>query len=67
MITDVIDYRLCDLEEILNELEEKIDERTKDIVNKVLEEWGDNEYTRKEVKLLLFNNRKKVMGLLKIN
>jgi hypothetical protein len=67
VITDVIDYRLCDLEEILNELEEKIDERTKDIVNKVLEEWGDNEYTRKEVKLLLFNNRKKVMGLLKIN
>ncbi len=64
LIESLIEYRICDIEEFYNEFEDKLDENTKNIINKMIEERGDDEKINNDIKLLIFNNRNKVKHLL---
>jgi hypothetical protein len=57
-ITDMIEYRVCDIEEFYQELGDKLDQRAKDILEDLFRERGDDNITRDRVKLLIFNNKK---------
>jgi len=57
-ITDMIEYRVCDIEEFYQELGDRLDQRAKDILEDLFRERGDDNITRDRVKLLIFNNKK---------
>ncbi len=65
LIETLIDYRVCDIEDFYIAYKDRLDETTKIIIDKLIEERGDDEQTINDVKLLLFNNRNKVKHLLK--
>ncbi len=58
VISDIIEYRVCDIEEFYEELGDKLDQRAKDILEDLFRERGDDNVTRDKVKLLIFNNNK---------
>jgi hypothetical protein len=57
-INDIIEYRVCDIEEFYEELGEKLDPKAKDILENLFRERGDDNITRDRVKLLIYNNKK---------
>lgn len=57
-ISDIIEYRVCDIEEFYEELGEKLDPKAKDILENLFRERGDDNITRDRVKLLIYNNKK---------
>jgi chaperonin cofactor prefoldin len=57
-INDIIEYRVCDIEEFYEELGEKLDPKAKDILENLFRERGDDDITRDRVKLLIYNNKK---------
>lgn len=57
VISDIIEYRVCDIEEFYEELGDKLDQRVKDVLEDLFRERGDDNVTRDKVKLLIFNNR----------
>ena len=57
MINYLIEYRICDIEEFYGELEDKLDGRTKEIIDKLIDCRGDEDLIKDKVKLLIFNNR----------
>ena len=57
-ITDMIEYRVCDIEEFYQELGNKLDQKAKDILEELFRERGDDNITRDRVKLLIYNNKK---------
>jgi hypothetical protein len=60
LITDLIEYRICDIEDFFNELKEQLDDTTKKIIEDVVDKRGDNIDTIDRVKLLVFNNKKNI-------
>ncbi len=62
LIADLIEYRICDIEDFFGELGDNLDNKTKNIINKIIEDRGDNDNIINDVKLLLFNNRKIVLN-----
>lgn len=65
LIEDLLDYRTCDIEDFFYELQDHLDPETRKIILKLAEHRGDDDSTREQVKLLLFNNKDKVKHLLK--
>ena len=65
IIDDLINYRVCDIEDFYYELEDKLDDKTKVIIQKINKDRGDDDNTKNDVKMLLFNNKNKVKHLLK--
>jgi hypothetical protein len=64
LLEDIIDSRMCDINSFYEELEEVLDTKTKEILDKVKDKI-DNEPVYKElrkqdIKLIIYNNRKKV-------
>jgi hypothetical protein len=60
LITDLIEYRICDIEDFFNELEDKLDDNTKKIIEDVVDKRGNDTDTIDKVKLLVFNNKKNI-------
>lgn len=58
VINDIIEYRVCDIEEFYEELGDKLDQKAKDILENLFRERGDDNITRDRVKLLIYNNKK---------
>jgi hypothetical protein len=65
IIENLIEYRTCDIEDFFYELQDHLDPETRKIILKLAEHRGDDDSTREQVKLLLFNNKDKVKHLLK--
>jgi len=65
LIEDLIDYRTCDIEDFYYELKDQLDDNTRDIIERLNKDRGDDDITREKVKILLFNNKHKVKHLLK--
>jgi len=64
LLEDIVDSRMCDINLFYEELEEVLDTKTKEILDKVKDKI-DNEPVYKElrkqdIKLIIYNNRKKV-------
>ena len=57
VINDIIEYRVCDIEEFYEELGDKLDQKAKDILENLFRERGDDNITRDRVKLLIYNNK----------
>ncbi len=64
LVTDLIEYRICDLEEWYLEHEDKLNDKTKYIIKKFIDDRGDSERIHEDIKLLLFNNKNSVKNLL---
>ncbi len=62
LVTDLIEFRICDIEEFYGEFENELDDKTKDIFNNIFNNRGDDDDTKNDIKLLLFNNRKMVLS-----
>jgi hypothetical protein len=60
LITDIIEYRTCDIEEFFEEFKDKLEEVNIRVIDKFLEDRGDLEHIRNEVKKILYNNRHKI-------
>ncbi len=53
---NLIEYRICDLEDFYGELGEKLDDKTRKILDDVFDKRGENKETQDKVKLLVYNN-----------
>jgi hypothetical protein len=64
LLEDIIDERMCDLNSFFDELENDLDEKTKEIIEIVKEKIDNDpaykELKKKDIKLIIYNNRKKV-------
>jgi hypothetical protein len=64
LLDDIIDERMCDLSSFYDELENDLDEKTKEIIEIVKEKIDSDpaykELKKKDIKLIIYNNRKKV-------
>ena len=64
LIEELIEFRICDIEDFYMEHTNNIDDITKEVIIKLIDERGSDEITKNDVKLLLYNNRNKVKKLL---
>ena len=64
LLDDIVDERMCDINSFYEELENELDEKTKDILDKVKDKIETDpaykELKKKDIKLIIYNNRKKV-------
>ncbi len=64
LLDDIVDERMCDINSFYEELENDLDEKTKDILIKVKDKIENDpaykELKKKDIKLIIYNNRKKV-------
>ena len=64
LLDDIVDERMCDINSSYEELENDLDEKTKEILDKVKEKIDSDpaykELKKKDIKLIIYNNRKKV-------
>jgi hypothetical protein len=74
LLDDIVDSRMCDINSFYEELEGELDEKTKEILDKVKEKidsdpaykelFGSKSHIalrkKKDIKLIIYNNRKKV-------
>jgi len=64
LLDDIIDERMCDLSSFYEELENDLDEKTKEILEIVKEKIESDpaykELKKKDIKLIIYNNREKV-------
>ena len=64
LLDDIIDERMCDLGSFYDELENDLDEKTKEILEIVKEKIESDpaykELKKKDIKLIIYNNREKV-------
>jgi hypothetical protein len=64
LLDDIIDERMCDLSSFYEELENDLDEKTKEILEIVKEKIDNDpaykELKKKDIKLIIYNNREKV-------
>ena len=64
LLDDIIDERMCDLSSFYDELENDLDEKTKEILEIVKEKIDNDpaykELKKKDIKLIIYNNREKV-------
>ena len=65
LLDDIVDERMCDINSFYDELENDLDERTKEIIEKVKDKIENDpaykELKKKDIKLIIYNNRKKVI------
>ena len=64
LLEDIVDSRMCDINSFYEELEEELDTKTKEILDKVKDKI-ENEpayklLKKQDIKLIIYNNRKKV-------
>jgi hypothetical protein len=64
LLDDIVDERMCDINSFYEELEKELDEKTKEILDKVKDKIENDpaykEIKKKDIKLIIYNNRKKV-------
>ena len=64
LLDDIVDDRMCDINSFYEELEKDLDEKTKEILEIVKEKIDNDpaykELKKKDIKLIIYNNRKKV-------
>ena len=64
LLEDIVDSRMCDINSFYEELEEELDTKTKEILDKVKDkienEPSYKELKKQDIKLIIYNNRKKV-------
>jgi hypothetical protein len=64
LLEDIVDERMCDINSFYEELEEELDTKTKEILDKVKDkienEPSYKELKKQDIKLIIYNNRKKV-------
>ena len=64
LLEDIIDSRMCDINSFYEELEEVLDTKTKEILDKVKDKIDNDpvykELRKQDIKLIIYNNRKKV-------
>ncbi len=64
LLEDIVDERMCDINSFYDELETDLDEKTKDILDKVKDKIDNDpdfrELQKKDIKLIIYNNRSKV-------
>jgi len=60
LVDELIDYRVCDIEEYYMQYKNELDLPVKNKIEELIEHRGDNESTKGKIKLLLFNNRHKI-------
>ncbi len=53
---NLIEYRICDLEDFYGELGDRLDDKTRKILDDVFDKRGENKETQDKVKLLVYNN-----------
>jgi hypothetical protein len=65
LLEDIVDARICDISSFYEELENDLDQRTKEIIEKVIDKIENDpaykEIKKKDIKLIIYNNRKKVI------
>jgi hypothetical protein len=65
LLEDIVDERMCDINSFYEELEEELDTKTKEILYKVKDKIENDpaykELKKQDIKLILYNNRKKVV------
>jgi hypothetical protein len=65
LLDDIVDERMCDINSFYDELENDLDEKTKEIIEKVKDKIENDpaykELKKKDIKLIIYNNRKKVV------
>ena len=65
LLDDIVDERMCDINSFYEELENDLDEKTKDILDKVKDKIDSDpaykELKKQDIKLIIYNNRKKVI------
>ena len=70
LLDDLINERVADIEAFYDELEAELDDKTKSIIDKVLDKFENNpdykEEKKKEIKLIIYNNKNKVSKDLEI-
>ncbi len=64
LLEDIVDARMCDINSFYEELEGELDEKTKDIIDKLKEQIENDpayrDLKKNDIKLIIYNNRKKV-------
>ena len=64
LLEDIVDERMCDINSFYEELEEELDMKTKEILDKVKDKIESDpaykELKKQDIKLIIYNNRKKV-------
>ena len=64
LLDDIVGERMCDINSFYEELENELDEKTKEILDKVKDKIESDpaykELKKKDIKLIIYNNRKKV-------
>ncbi len=64
LLEDIVDERMCDINSFYEELEGELDTKTKDILDKVKDKIENDpaykELKKQDIKLIIYNNRKKV-------
>ena len=69
LLDDLINERMADITFFYEEFENELDEKTKNIINKFLEQMDEDKFKndkKKEIKVLIYNNRDKVTKDLEI-
>jgi hypothetical protein len=65
LLEDIVDARICDISSFYEELENDLDQKTKEIIEKVIDKIENDpaykEIKKKDIKLIIYNNRKKVV------
>ena len=65
LLEDIVDARICDISSFYEELENDLDQKTKEIIEKVIDKIENDaaykELKKKDIKLIIYNNRKKVI------
>jgi len=65
LLEDIVDTRICDINSFYEELENDLDEKTKQIIENVIDKIENDpaykELKKQDIKLIIYNNRKKVI------
>jgi hypothetical protein len=64
LLDDIVDARMCDIHSFYDELENELDDKTKEIIEKVKDKIDNDpayrEIKKKDIKLIIYNNRNKI-------
>ena len=68
LLDDIVDERMCDINSFYDELENDLDEKTKEIIEKIKDKIENDpayrELKKKDIKLIIYNNRKKQLKII---
>ena len=67
LLEDIVDERMCDINSFYEELEEELDTKTKEILDKVKDKIESDpaykELKKQDIKLIIYNNRLRLVDL----